>query len=172
MEKLYNNLKNVEDEIVNIAVNKLNKFNDRYCFFLENEELCDSSEETDNKEGFCNIKEHMLINYSFNDEIIHTYQSIKNFYSPFDIDMLNLILKCIQIKTNICLQNYKNQNKILNEQDQIKFLVENPIRTPEYYINLLKYTDKTIKDILVNIFELINVYYTKNIIVVIKRQIF
>ena len=149
MDKLYDNLKNVEDEIVKISITKLNKLNDRYCFFINNTE---SEEEDVNDTEYNNIKENMLINYPFNNEIIETYKSIKNYYSPHDIDIVNLILKCIQIKTNICIQKYKQNNKILNETEQINFIVDNPIRFPEYYIKLLKYTDKNVKDILINIF--------------------
>lgn len=158
MDKLLDNLKNVEEEIIKICINKLTNTN-RYCFFIEDE-----------TPTWNTINDKMLIKYPFNEELIQKYLTYKDYYSPYDIDVLNLILKDIQIQSNICLRKYKEIGKIVtSEPELIIFINTNPIRNKDEYDKLVRYVTNTSKDILINIFSLIDYYYKINIIDVIKR---
>jgi len=160
MDKLLETLKNVEDELVKICVTKL-KNNTRYCFFIEEEE---------EEPNIYTINENMIIKYPFTEEIIQKYITHMDYYSPHDIDVLNLILKSIQIQSNICLLKYKKTGKIItDEEEQIIFINDNPIRNKTEYDKLVRYVKDTSKDTLLYIFGLIDHYYTINIIDVIKR---
>ena len=100
MERALENLKNIEDEIVNICLKKLDKRNDRYNFFSTEEEEDEITEE----ERIKQINDNMLIKFSFNKEIIKKYNDFKDYYSPHDIDVINLLLKSISVQTSIILQ--------------------------------------------------------------------
>ena len=165
MEKLLNKLKNVEDEIVNIWINKVINCKEIH------KVVTYSNNEMENN-NINEINYNILIEYTFNKDLISNYLTLKPYYTRYDIDIINLILKSIQIQTAICILKYKYYNNILTDiVDQTLFINNNTVRTGYNYDLNLCYKDETNTE-LIKIFDIINTYYLLNINQEIKKYLF
>ena len=169
MERALENLNNIENEIIKICLGKLNKINDRYSFFCTQDE----EEELTMEERVNNIHANMLIKFPFNNEIIQKYLEFKQYYSPHDIDVINLLMKSISVQTSIILQKYRDSKKILKtEEERLNFINENLIRNKQYYLKKMTYINENTKILLNNIFNLILEYNIVNMKSAIKKHAF
>ena len=169
MERSLENLSNIENEIIKICLSKLNKINDRYSFFCTEDE----EEEMTNQEKITQINDNMLIKFTFNQEIIQKYVDFKQYYSPHDIDVINLLMKSIAVQTSIVLQKYRDSKKILKtEEERLNFINQNLIRDKQYYLKKMTYINENTKRLLNNIFNLILEYNIVNMKDAIKKHAF
>jgi hypothetical protein len=169
MERALENLKNIEDEIVNICLKKLDKRNDRYNFFSTEDEEDGITEE----ERIIQIHNNMLIKFTFNKEIIKKYIDFKDYYSPHDIDVINLLLKSISVQTSILLQKYKESKKILKtDEERYIFIQNNQIRDRTQYLKRMVYLNENTKKLLNHIFNLILEYNLVNMKEAIRKHAF
>ena len=159
MDRVLENLKNIENEIVSLCIKKLDKRNDRYCFFSTQ----DDEEEITNEERIKIINDNMLIKFSFNKDIIQKYTDFKKYYSPHDIDVINLLLKSISVQTSIILQKYRDTKKILKtDEERLEFIQNNQVRNKDDYLKKMNYINENTKKLLNHIFNLILEYNLVN----------
>jgi hypothetical protein len=158
MQRALENLNNIENEIVKLCLSKLNKINDRYSFFCTQDE-----EELTPKERVKQIHDNMLVRFPFNQEIIQNYITFKEYYSPHDIDVINLLLKSISVQTSIVLQKYKESQKILKtDEERLEFINNNQVRDRPHYLKKMNYINENTKRLLNHIFNLILEYNVVN----------
>ncbi len=167
MERILENLNNIENEIVKLCLSKLNKVNDRYSFFCTQ----DDEDELTKEQRIKQIHDNMLIKFSFNNEIIEKYIDFKEYYSPYDIDVINLLLKSISVQTNIVLQKYKDTQILLKtENERLNFINNNLVRTRSDYLKKMTYINENTKILLNYIFNLILEYNIVNMNEAIKKH--
>lgn len=167
MERILENLNNIENEIVKLCLSKLNKVNDRYSFFCTQ----DDEDELTKEQRIKQIHDNMLIKFSFNNEIIEKYIDFKEYYSPYDIDVINLLLKSISVQTNIVLQKYKDTQILLKtENERLNFINNNLLRTRSDYLKKMTYINENTKILLNYIFNLILEYNIINMNEAIKKH--
>jgi hypothetical protein len=170
MDREVENLKNIENEIVSICLKNLNKINDRYSFFSTEDENEDS---ISIKERINRINDNMLIKFSFNREIIQKYTNFKDYYSPHDIDVINLLLKSISVQTRILLHKYKENKKILKtDEERLEFISNNQVRNKNDYLKKMNFINENTKKLLNHIFDLILEYNILNMKEAIRKYAF
>ena len=101
----------------------------------------------------------MIKQYEFSIDLIKKYTLIVKNIEIFDIDILNLIFKSIQLQFEIL--KYKNNKDYYNNTDELEeFAVKNLYFNIEDYIKLINnyYTHNDYKPILINIFVMIYNY--------------
>jgi len=105
----------------------------------------------------------MLVRFPFNQEIIQNYIAFKEYYSPHDIDVINLLLKSISVQTSIVLQKYKESQKILKtDEERLEFINNNQVRDRPHYLKKMNYINENTKKLLNHIFNLILEYNVVN----------
>ena len=167
MERILENLNNIENEIVKLCLSKLNKVNDRYSFFCTQ----DDEDELTKEQRIKQIHDNMLIKFIFNNEIIEKYIDFKEYYSPYDIDVINLLLKSISVQTNIVLQKYKDTQILLKtENERLNFINNNLVRTRSDYLKKMTYINENTKILLNYIFNLVLEYNIINMNEAIKKH--
>jgi hypothetical protein len=108
---------------------------------------------------FKKIQTMMIKSYDFSIDIIRKYTLIVKNIEKYDIDILNLIFKSIELQFEII--KYKNTKNIVDSINELeKFIIENLHYNIQDYIDLLNkfYTNKNYKPLLTNIFVMIYNY--------------
>jgi hypothetical protein len=68
---------------------------------------------------------HLNINFFFNTELVELYSEHFELINNYDVDLLNIILKCIQIITNLVITDYKKLDNMLKTNEDIETFVNN-----------------------------------------------
>lgn len=164
-------LENVSNEIINLFLKK-DEYSNKYFSFYFDEENNDTKKikkynEFDQipENKFTHILYFIERKYDFTLDIIKKYSLLVKNIQSFDIDILVLILKSIELQYDILriksvsVVNFKSNN------EYEKFMVDNIYYNLEDYSNLLSkfFIKKSIKELIFNIFIFVynySVYYS------------
>lgn len=118
-------LNDLENEIITLFFKKYNLLNNSKSEYPKKllELFPDLNEEHEN--FVINPLIHLNINFFFNTEIIELYSEHFEVINNFDVDLLNIILKCIQIITNLVTIDYKKLDNMLKTNEDIEIFVNN-----------------------------------------------
>jgi hypothetical protein len=162
----------VTKETINMFFKKdISKTKNKYFSFYFDEE---KSLEFENYKGsikytnFDNISDNiyeyilnlMIIKYDFSIDIIKKYVLIVKNIDRYDIDILNLIFKSIDLQYTIIKLKCNSTDIFENQCDLDSYILENIHYNMDDYINILSnyYSNKEHKNILMNIFVMVYNY--------------
>lgn len=171
MERKIAILENVSKEIINLFLKK-DEYSNKYFSFYFDEENNDTKKRKKYKEfdqipenKFTHILYFMEKKFDFSLDIIKKYSLLVKNIQTYDIDILVLILKSIELQHDILRIKSINVVKFESNNEYEKFIVDNIYYDLEYYSKLLSkfYINKTIKELIFNIFIFVynySVYYS------------
>tara|TARA_B100000035_G_C20762028_1_gene448766 strand:- start:87 stop:659 length:573 start_codon:yes stop_codon:yes gene_type:complete len=190
MDRKISIFEDVSKELVNIFFKKT-KFKEQNFSFYFDETITDYN---DNKfdrnlksynnfddipiKNFNQLENLMNIKFNFNKDIIKKYVLLVKNIENYDVDVLCLILKSIQLQCDIIKLKCNHKINFETFNDFENFVIENIYYNLEDYDNILKkfYIKKNYKIVLMNIFVMIynySIYYSiekiKNIVYIKKN---
>tara|TARA_B100001057_G_C22794072_1_gene928868 strand:- start:1074 stop:1589 length:516 start_codon:yes stop_codon:yes gene_type:complete len=120
-----NKLNDLENEIISLFFKKCNSdYNSKGAY---PEKLLELFPELNKEPEKFVIKPsiHLNINFFFNSELVELYSEHFKDLDNIDVDIINIILKCIQIITSIVIFDYKKLDSMLKTNEDIDTFVSN-----------------------------------------------
>lgn len=171
MDRKIGILENVSKEIINLFLKKHEYCNKYFSFYFDEEnndtkkikKYSEFDQIPENK--FTHILYFMERKYEFTLDIIKKYSLLVKNIQSFDIDILVLILKSIELQHDILRIKSISIDKFESKNEYEKFIVDNIYYNLEDYSNLLDkfYINKSQKELIFYIFIFVynySVYYS------------
>jgi len=168
MDKKISIFEDVSKEIINKFFKKEHFKRDHFSFYFDEDKNHIKLKYTPNKyfnfddippEIFIKIKNMMIKPYDFSIEIIKKYCLIVKNIESFDIDILSLLFKSIDLQLDII--KHKNNNSVYENIEELEnFVIDNLYFNIQDYIDLLNkyYSNRNHKPLLINIFVMVYNY--------------
>jgi hypothetical protein len=158
----------VTKEIINMFLKKDISKNKHFSFYFDEEKSLGVENKCSIKyNNFDSISDNiydyimnlMIIKYDFSIDIIKKYVLIVKNIDRYDIDILNLIFKSIELQYTIIKLKCKSTDVFENQCDLDSYILKNIHYNIDDYINILSnYYSKEHKNFLMNIFVLVYNY--------------